>query len=263
MNRAANRILTTSFRAEANAEARFASREINLRLGVCRSENIPLPLLTLLGMDASGPDFAEDATPMIRSSVVAAGLVSLQVSQYKQLNDYLSLILRWNSKINLTSVREPAGMISRHLVESIACAQALPSGIATLLDYGSGPGLPGIPIAICRQEIAVTLAESQSKKAAFLREAVRATAIAVRVHPGRAEHIQTLFDCVAMRAVDRMDRAVGSAASLIVPGGWLAVMTSFSSLQSVQAAASMDLEWSTLSLPGGEQRVLALARRSA
>ena len=78
----------------------------------------------------------------------------------------------------LTAIRDEEGILTRHFVESIVCARALPAGIATLLDVGSGAGFPGIPIALCRSEIAVTLAESQGKKAAFLQEAVRVLGVA-------------------------------------------------------------------------------------
>ena len=88
--------------------------------------------------------------------------------------------------------------LSRHFVESIACARALPEGISTLLDFGSGGGFPGIPIALCRPEIAVTLAESQGKKAAFLQEAVRVLGSQAKVHAGRAELLTTQFDCVTL-----------------------------------------------------------------
>ena len=69
--------------------------------------------------------------------------------------------------MNLTAVREPEAIIRRHFVECAFAAQHLPTDITTLLDYGSGAGLPGIPIAICRPEIRVTLAEAQGKKAPF------------------------------------------------------------------------------------------------
>ena len=91
------------------------------------------------------------------------------------------------SALNLSAIRDEEGIISRHLVESIVVSSELPQGIKTLLDFGSGAGLPGIPIAICRPEIAVTLAESQGKKAAFLQEAVRVLGIGAKVHAGRAE----------------------------------------------------------------------------
>ena len=83
--------------------------------------------------------------------------------------------------MNSTAIRDEEGILSRHFVESIACACALPAGIFTLLDFGSGAGFPGIPIALCRPEIAVILAESQGKKAAFLQEAVRVLGISAKV----------------------------------------------------------------------------------
>src|SRR5580658_7180705 len=111
-----------------------------------------------------------------------AGLDLLDPALANRFQDYLSLLLRWNARINLTAIRNEAGILSRHFVESIACARALPVGIQTLLDFGSGAGLPGIPIALCRPEMEVTLAESQGKKAAFLREAVRVLGTGARVH---------------------------------------------------------------------------------
>src|SRR5579862_2500773 len=149
----------------------------------------------------------------------AAGLNPLQVEQTKQLTDYVALILRWNARTNLTAIRDEEGILSRHFVESIACAQAIPSGTRTLLDFGSGAGFPGIPIALCRPEISVTLAESQSKKAGFLREAIRTLDVSAAVHAARAEALTISFDCVTLRAVDRMPKAVSIAQRLLSQGG--------------------------------------------
>ena len=192
-----------------------------------------------------------------------AGLDSLQDKQNKEFTEYLTLLLRWNARTNLTAVRDADAILERHFLESIACAQYLPEGIATLLDYGSGAGFPGIPIAIGRPEIAVTLAESQNKKAAFLREAIRATGIAARVHAGRAEDLREKFDCVTLRSVDRMELAVQSAAQLVAPHGWLVPLTTQADLPAIRAAAGAGFSWSDLwadpkPLPGSEQRVLAL-----
>lgn len=192
----------------------------------------------------------------------SAGPEFLQVKQNKQLNDYLTLLVRWNARTNLTAVRDPDTILERHFLESVACAQALPSGIATLLDYGSGAGFPGIPIAICRPDVAVTLAESQNKKAAFLREAVRVTGIAAHVHAGRAETLTETFDCVTLRAVDQMEQAVRLAAGLVAPRGWLVPLTTVGELPKIQAAAGESFTWSEpIALPGSDQRLLALAQR--
>jgi 16S rRNA (guanine527-N7)-methyltransferase len=191
-----------------------------------------------------------------------AGLEPLDPVLVGSFEEQLSLILRWNARINLTAIRDVEGILTRHFVESIACARALPAGIATLLDVGSGAGFPGIPIALCRPEIAVTLAESQGKKAAFLSEAVRVLGVAAKVHSGRAEALRAVFDCVTLRAVDKMGLAVQAAARLVRPGGWLVLMTTGKELDALKAAAGAEFAWAeTHSLPGGKDRLLALGAR--
>lgn len=191
-----------------------------------------------------------------------AGLETLDALQTEHFEKYLSLLLRWNTRVNLTSIRDEEGILSRHFVESIACARALPDSIATLLDFGSGAGFPGIPIALCRPGILVTLAESQGKKAAFLQEAVRVLGISATVYPMRAQLLASRFDCVTLRAVDRMPEAVESAAQLVVDGGWLAVMTTATEVAKLQAAAGAEFSWRVgIRMPGGEERLLLLGER--
>lgn len=191
-----------------------------------------------------------------------AGLEPLDDGLAARFEDYLSLLLRWNARINLTAIRDVEGILTRHFVESIACARALPTGIATVLDLGSGAGFPGIPIALCRPEIAVTLAESQGKKAAFLSEAVRVLGLGAKVHSGRAEALHSWFDCVALRAVDRMDMAVQAAARLVRPGGRLAVMTTGNELDSLKNAAGIEFSWvCVVPLPSCADRLLAMGTR--
>lgn len=206
---------------------------------------------------------AENATGLrLNSLLIEAGLEPLDVSLTARFEELLSLILRWNARMNLTSVRDEEGILSRHFVESIACAYALPATITTLLDFGSGAGFPGIPIAICRPEIAVTLAESQGKKAAFLQEAVRVLGGLAKVYSGRAESLAELFDCVTLRAVDRMPQAVGTASRQVKPGGWLALMTTDVEQARLKAAAGAEFSWrSAVQLPGGEDRMLVLGER--
>ena len=178
-----------------------------------------------------------------------AGQGPLTAAQGPQFETYLSLILRWNAKVNLTAIRDEDGILARHFVESIACARALPAGISTLLDFGSGAGFPGIPIALCRSEIAVTLAESQGKKAAFLQEAARVLGVEFKVHSRRAEELTTQFDCVTLRAVDRMEQAVQAAAKLVAPAGWLVLMTTLPALDKLKLAAGPGFYWHTLVPP--------------
>jgi 16S rRNA (guanine527-N7)-methyltransferase len=164
--------------------------------------------------------------------------------------------------MNLTAIRDEEGILSRHFVESIACARALPAGITTLLDFGSGAGFPGIPLALCRPDIAVTLAESQNKKAAFLREAARTLRLAATVHCGRAELLAQRFDCVTLRAVDQMPLAVQMASELVAPAGWLTIMTTEDGLRQIQAANHEAWSWlGPTPLPGSDRRFLVLGQR--
>jgi 16S rRNA (guanine527-N7)-methyltransferase len=176
---------------------------------------------------------------------------------------YLTLLQKWNAKTNLTAIRDEEGILSRHFLESILCATALPPGVATLLDFGSGAGFPGIPIALLRPEIHVTLAESQNKKAAFLREAVRVLNLETKVHSARAEELTTQFDCVALRAVDNMAQAIPAAIQLLKPGGYLAVLTTQEDTASIQTTAqsrhlNREFSWRTQFLPPNTTRLLLL-----
>jgi 16S rRNA (guanine527-N7)-methyltransferase len=198
----------------------------------------------------------------LNALMAEASLDPLDDETARRFEVYLSLFLRWNERVNLSSVRKEEGVLSRHLIESISVARALPKGIATLLDFGSGAGLPGIPIALCRPEVAVTLAESQGKKAAFLQEAVRVLGIQAKVLAQRAEGLQDVFDCVVLRAVDKMPTAVGVAVRLIAPQGWLALMTTDAGLSHLQVAAGAPFSWAEpVRIPGSARRLLALGQK--
>ena len=101
----------------------------------------------------------------------------------EQLQAYLALLLRWNARINLTAIRDPEQIVTRHFGESLFAARVLrdagafaPSGQSprSLADVGSGAGFPGVPIKLLVPEIRLTLIESRNKKATFLREVIRA-----------------------------------------------------------------------------------------
>jgi 16S rRNA (guanine527-N7)-methyltransferase len=131
---------------------------------------------------------------------------------YSKLVIYLELILKWNARINLTAIRTPEEIVRRHFGESLFVGAHL-GACGTLLDFGSGAGFPGVPIQLLRPEVQVTLAESQGKKAAFLREVVRSLELPTEVWAGRVEAMPAArrFDAVTMRAVDEMDRAMSEA----------------------------------------------------
>jgi 16S rRNA (guanine527-N7)-methyltransferase len=158
-----------------------------------------------------------------------------------QLSAYLDLLLKWNARTNLTAIRDPEEIVRRHFGESLFAARHLNQGnldpstlepdAITLLDFGSGAGFPGIPIALLHPNIQVTLAESQNKKSSFLREAVRTLKLPnVEVWAARAETLPAdrQFRIVTLRAVDNMEDAITVAKGRIAPGGQLALLTTVS-----------------------------------
>lgn len=219
-----------------------------------------------VGMTAGELDGAAEPSRIgvrLNEILSSGGETTLEPGLAGRFGAYAALLMRWNARMNLTAVRDEDGILRRHFVESIACARLLPQGIASLLDFGSGAGFPGIPIALCREEIAVTLAESQGKKEAFLREAGRVLDLKVRVHGGRAELMGEHFGCVALRAVDRMGEAVRVASGLVAPGGWLALLTTVSDEAAIRNWVEGPVEWNpAVALPGASERILLLARRA-
>jgi len=135
---------------------------------------------------------------------------------YPQLAVYLELILKWNARINLTAIRNPEEIVCRHFGESLFAGLHLQATGSdnSLLDLGSGAGFPGIPIQLLRPEFPVTLAESRTRKAAFLHEVIRTLGLKTTVWSDRAEAMPpaSRFHTVALRAVDEMDSAVAEAA---------------------------------------------------
>ncbi len=171
---------------------------------------------------------------------------------------YATLLMRWNDRLNLSAIRSEVEVINRHLAEGIEAAGYVLGG--SLLDFGSGAGLPGIPIAVCRPEIAVTLAESNQKKAAFLREVDRVLHCGYRVHAGRVEDLPSdvKFATVTMRAVDRMEKMAPIAAQRVSPGGELMLFTTAGQVEGLRSAVMEDFVWRSVAGSSGESRVLLI-----
>ncbi len=184
---------------------------------------------------------------------------ALPENLYPQLSLYLDLLVKWNARTNLTAIREPEEMVRRHFGESLFAGQHLGT-CATLLDLGSGAGFPGLPIAILRPEIAVTLAESQNKKATFLREAVRTLNLPnVEVWPVRAETLPAArrFHVVTLRAVDNMAAALAAAEPRTIHR--IAILTTTMATPELSPIFTVA---ETLPLPGSQTQHLLLADRS-
>jgi 16S rRNA (guanine527-N7)-methyltransferase len=147
----------------------------------------------------------------------------LPAEAVSRLLDYQALLERWNATYNLTAVRDPAEMITRHLLDSLAILPYVQGG--TLADLGTGPGLPGIVLAIAAPGREILLVDSNGKKVRFLREAIRALKLdGVRAVQSRVEDVQGQFDCITARAFASFADMLGWGGHLLAPGGiWLAM----------------------------------------
>ena len=170
-------------------------------------------------------------------STLTAGLQALQLDlseqQVDQLLAYQAMIAKWTKVYNLTSVRDPAEMMTHHLLDSLAAIPALERHLKSagleqgsrLLDVGSGAGLPGVVIAICCPLVAVTCVDTVAKKAAFIKQAALALKLPnlTGLH-ARVESITETFDVICSRAfASLVDFTEWSAAALAPQGVWMAM----------------------------------------
>lgn len=187
----------------------------------------------------------------------------LSVEQLDHISTYIDILQKWNRKINLTSVRRPEEMVTRHFGESLFAArhllrdQPLADPPLRVIDVGSGAGFPGLPMKIYAPAIHLTLIESNQRKAAFLREVIRGLKLGeTEVFAGRAEDFAGRADLVTMRAVEKFERALSAAVALVAPRGRVALLIG---ARQVDAASQPGLVWEpALAIPGSSGRVLAV-----
>ena len=213
---------------------------------------------------------------------------TLSNEQLTSISTYIDLLIRWNSRINLTAIRDPEQIVTRHFGESLFAARHLfpnvqasrkPVSTATshvapglrpgdpdhatetsdhhLLDIGSGAGFPALPIKIWAPEIHATLVESNQKKTTFLREILRVLTLTnVNVVNSRAEDLPAArADTVTFRAVESFQSILPSAIRLIRPEGRAALLIGESQLQSAKTATG--IQWDEpRPIPRSTSRVL-------
>jgi 16S rRNA (guanine527-N7)-methyltransferase len=147
--------------------------------------------------------------------------LDLNPAQIEQLLDYLALLAKWNAVYNLTSVRDPAQMVTLHLLDSLAAVPAF-VGAARVLDVGAGGGLPGIVLAIALPAMKVALIDTVHKKTAFLTQVKAELGLAnVTVHTARVEQLQVphKFDVITSRAFADLSDFVNWSGHLLAEDG--------------------------------------------
>jgi len=168
----------------------------------------------------------------LRAGLQALGL-ALSDQQVGRLLDYMALIQKWNKVYNLTSVRDPAEMLTHHLLDSLAAVPPLQRHLASLgegvarklLDVGSGGGLPGVVFAICCPELSVSCVDTVAKKAAFVQQVAAELRLGnLRGVHARVENLSGPFDVVSCRAFASLPDFVNWSQAALGEGSvWLAM----------------------------------------
>lgn len=189
----------------------------------------------------------------------------------ENISIYIDMLIRWNSRINLTAIRDPEEIVTRHFGESLLAASHLfPTGLeaaarseaATAVDLGSGAGFPGLPIKLWAPHIHLTLIESNQKKSTFLREVIRALGLTdAEVFSARAETFPpSSANLVTLRAVEHFESALAIATRLVLPAGRIALL--IGEAQSLQASAQKDFVWDgPIPIPMSKARILLTGTR--
>ena len=201
------------------------------------------------------PEPGEDFEWLLQP-VLAKLSLQLATAQISSLSRHYDLLQRWNRHVNLTSIRTPQQIVERHFGEALYLAKVVGKA-KNLVDVGSGAGFPGLPFAVARPDVEVTLVESVSKKATFLKEVSRPLGN-VSVYHGRVEHLQECFEWSTTRAV---------ALSDVLPH-LLRISAQLGLLVSREEVARLEQDrrvvWEgSVSVPWSEQRVILIGRASS
>lgn len=153
--------------------------------------------------------------------------VPLSSAQLEALSKYVELLLKWNQKLNLTAVTDPSAIVDKHLLDSLALVPFV-GDAATVVDVGTGPGLPAVVLAIACPALSITAVESIQKKLTFVRTVSRELKLAVTTECIRLEQWKPSapFDLAVSRATFEPSEWVERGASLVAPGGRLIAMLS-------------------------------------
>ncbi len=206
-----------------------------------------------------------DLQTQLERGIAALGL-QLPANAVERLLDYQELLARWNATYNLTAVRDPAEMVTRHLLDSLAILPYVRG--ETLADLGTGPGLPGIPLAIAAPGRQILLVDSNGKKVRFLREAIRSLKLdGVRAAQSRVEEVEGQFDCITARAFASLADMLAWGGHLLTKEGiWLAMKGKRPDDEMPGVPADFEVRGThALTVPGleGERHLVVLGRASS
>jgi 16S rRNA (guanine527-N7)-methyltransferase len=183
----------------------------------------------------------------------------LQIAE--KLERYGTLLLEWNQRYNLTAITDEDGITLRHFVDSLTVLDVLPTGPARLIDVGTGPGFPGIPLKIARPDLTVTAMDSVAKKVKFCDEVIRQLGLTgIRAEQGRAEEVahqpayREQFDVVTARAVAALPTLVEYLLPFVKVGGVCVAMKG-----SDAEAEAAQAETAIRTLGGKLNRVVSVA----
>jgi len=165
-------------------------------------------------------------------AVVSSLPLGLTRRQREQLRTHFTLLLQWNAKINLTSIRSPEEIATRHFEESLLLATLIPAPSGPMVDIGSGAGFPGLPLKIAWPDVETILLEPNHKKSTFLKEVARSSGLeGIEV---RAERLEQVVEgglagraaLATLRAVALTPKVLKDAAKLLTNDGQIALFTS-------------------------------------
>ena len=187
------------------------------------------------------------------------GKAQLSGVQLQRVATHLALLLKWNARTNLTAIRDPGEIITRHFGESLFAARLLiaPDSEERVIDIGSGAGFPGLPWKVWSPNLELTLLEANQKKAVFLKEAVRALQLTgVTVLTDRAEQLQRQADLVCLRAVERFEAILPVARRLAASRGRIALLIGNRQLPIAKSLLA-DVDWGpAVPMPSSSSRLL-------
>ena len=192
----------------------------------------------------------------------------------ERLDTYARLLVEWNEKMNLTAITEPGAMVVKHFVDSLAAAPLLPAGPLRLIDVGTGAGFPGVPLALYRRDIQLTLLDSLNKRLVFLEALCRELDLPVKLVHARAEEggrrpeLRERYDVASARAVAALPTLCEYCLPFVKVGGVFAALKGPDGPAEVEAAKkAISLlggkveAVKSFTLPGQQARTVAVIRK--